>query len=181
MIRVLLGLGTNSAFDGKEPLELLARAVTAIRGYVADTKVSSVYETEPMYVTDQNKFLNLAVCGAVADSLQPAELLELIHRTESALGRKRAQELRFGPRSIDIDIEDFGGRTLNEPLLQIPHPRIAERQFVLVPSLEILDRFADSLLREKLAGYLAALPDQGVRKCPEEVQARFAGLVHDLR
>ena len=178
MIRVLLGLGSNADFDGLEPLELLARAVKAIEGLLTDTVVSSVYETEPMYVTGQNKFLNMAICGSAADSLTPQQLLEFIHRTENALGRKRSHELRFGPRSIDIDIEEFGGRTVDEPSLRIPHPRIAERQFVLAPSLEILDTFADSLLREKLSGYLAALPEQGVRKCPEEMQARFVGLVN---
>lgn len=127
-----------------------------------------------MYVENQENFFNMAAKGFVDDSADPFALLEKIHEIEKMFGRDRAKEIRFGPRPLDIDIEEFGGDVVNEPpVLVVPHPRIQERQFVLLPAIEILTTSADEQLRAKLEKFLSALPDQGVEKCPEEIQVQF--------
>lgn len=129
----------------------------------AQMKISSIYRTKAMYVTDQNDFFNMAVLGYVSESFSPFSLLEEIHKIEAECGRNRSLEIRFGPRSLDIDIEIFGNQTIQTSELQIPHPRLKERSFILTPMLEILPVSADCINREKIAGYLCQLPDQGVR------------------
>lgn len=163
---VLLGLGSNSTFKGFNSLELLGLACSKLKFLFTSENpfaLSSVYCTKAMYVTDQADFYNMAVCGMVEDSITPHKLLESIHVIEAELGRDRAKEIRFGPRSIDIDIELFGSQTINDSVLQIPHPRLSERAFVLTPMLEILPKSADCINRERFADYLRQLPDQGVR------------------
>ena len=177
MIDVLLGLGSNKSFCGMESLEILARACAALKDFVCCPCFSSIYETAPMYVAEQERFLNLAVRGTVPDSLTPFELLDFIHALEGRFGRDRTQEVRFGARTLDIDIEEFGALRMESELLTIPHPRMHERQFVLVPILELLADSADFLHKKRLSGYLKALPEQGVKKCPDTVQAHFTELL----
>ncbi len=96
--------------------------------------VSSVYETEPMYVEDQAWFLN---CVAVVETdLPPRRLLALLKATERRLGRGGGMA-RNGPREIDIDILLYGDAAVSEPSLVVPHPRMGERAFVLVPLREV--------------------------------------------
>lgn len=116
-----------------------------------NTVISSVYCTKPMYVEDQEYFYNMVILGTVSDDMDPHRLLQRIHEIEASLGRDRSKELRFGPRSIDIDIEFFGDFEINTEDLQIPHPRLHERAFVLQPLLEILPKTADILKGEKLS------------------------------
>ena len=92
-----------------------------------------------MYVVDQEDFYNMALVGLLDDGICARALLEKIHEIEAAFGRAREKEIRFGPRSLDIDIEFFGRQKILEPDLQIPHPRLKERAFVLTPLLEVLD------------------------------------------
>lgn len=135
---------------------------------------SCIYESKPMYVEKQGNFFNMAAKGFVEDSADPFAFLEKIHGIEKMYGRDRSKEIRNGPRSLDIDIEEFGGAAVNEPpVLIVPHPRIQERQFVLLPAIEILTDSADEQLRAKLKKFLSALPEQGVVKCPEEIQVQF--------
>ncbi len=94
---------------------------------------SSLWRTPPWGKTDQPDFIN--ACAKVSTRLEPREFLELCLQTEKAL--KRVRNERWGPRSIDIDILFFEDRKLEEEGLVIPHPRIAERAFVLVPLAEI--------------------------------------------
>lgn len=94
-----------------------------------------------MYLTDQDDFYNMAVCGFYEGDA--FSLLQEIHRTEAMLGRDRSREVRNGPRSIDIDIELFGKEEISTPDLTVPHERIGERAFVLKPLLEILNENAD--------------------------------------
>jgi len=162
MTDVLLGLGSNVSYDGYSPVELLGRACGILSKLLDGFVFSSVYRTSALYVTDQSDFYNMAVRGSVG-SESPYELLSDISRIETVLGRDRNREIRFGPRSMDIDIEFFGTVSMNEPLLQIPHPRLHERAFILVPLLEILVESADFIRRKKLDGYLRQLPDQNVR------------------
>ncbi len=99
------------------------------------TARSSDYRTPPWGVTDQPSFVN-AVIG-MTTSLSPHELLARAEQCERALGRDRTHERRWGPRSIDIDLLAYGDLVLNDPHLILPHPRLFERAFVLVPLAEI--------------------------------------------
>lgn len=178
MITVLLGLGSNRTYCEKKPAELLALACVELKKVLHSPRFSRLYETKAMYVENQENFYNMVVKGFVEDSADPFWLLNEIHRIENMYGRDRSKEIRFGPRSLDIDIEEFGSVSMNiEPELVLPHPRIKERQFVLIPALEILDENADEILRKKFSEYVKALPDQGVHLCPDETQDLFGKCV----
>ena len=150
MCCVVLGLGSNRSFNGTDSISLLRMAVTEMQKIMTDVVVSSVYRTKPMYVENQDDFYNMVIAGNIQEGYNPQKLLQYIHEVEGFLGRDRSRELRFGPRAIDIDIEFFGDLEVNEPDLEIPHPRIAERAFVLQPLLEILPKCADDMKGEKL-------------------------------
>jgi len=140
--QVILGLGSNRSFEGNTPLELLALSCIRLGEFIEDIEWSSVYRTEAMYVKAQDDFHNMAVTGVFEGS--PRSLLEKIHIVEASFGRDRRREFRNGPRPLDIDIEVFGSEKVDEPDLQIPHPRMGERAFVLVPVLEVLKKNADA-------------------------------------
>ena len=118
------------------------RAVDALRESpaVVVRAVSSLYETSPMGGPPQRSYVNLVT--ELETSLSPRELLDTCKSIERRLGRE-ASDIRWGPRVADLDILTFGDEKVNEPDLEIPHPRIAERRFVLVPLLEIDPNGAD--------------------------------------
>ena len=99
---------------------------------------SSVYETAPVGVLDQPKFLNLV--AGIETTLTPEQLLMVLHALEDAAGRKRACEIRWGPRVLDLDLLLYEGEERAGPELVLPHPRMWERAFVLVPLRELVDR-----------------------------------------
>lgn len=174
MIPVLLGLGSNSTYCGKQPVELLACACRELKKVLSSPVFSRIYESKAMYVENQENFYNMVVKGFVEDSADPFWLLNEIHKIENQFGRNRSKEIRFGPRPLDIDIEEFGEVSMNvEPELILPHPRIQERQFVLIPALEILNENADEIMRNKFQNYLEQLPDQGVYLCSDKTQGLF--------
>jgi 2-amino-4-hydroxy-6-hydroxymethyldihydropteridine diphosphokinase len=111
----------------------LAAAVARLRERVTVDAVSSLYETEPAYMSDQPRFLNAVLRGRTA--LDPTTLLAFVKDIERALGRVAGP--RFGPRVVDIDLLLYGDETIDTADLIIPHPRMAERPFVLVPLAEI--------------------------------------------
>lgn len=128
--KVYLALGSNLG----NRLELLKRALTRLRCMgIEITAKSRVWETEPWGVKDQPLFLNM--CAEIKTELEPVELLTLLKSTESQLGRTAGK--RWGPREIDIDIIFFDDAVFAEDKLQIPHPRMGERDFVLRPLCEI--------------------------------------------
>jgi 2-amino-4-hydroxy-6-hydroxymethyldihydropteridine diphosphokinase len=137
---VLLGLGSNVG-DRVETLAAAVFAIDDLDGVVVED-VSAVYETEPWPPPDdprsvhQEPFHNLVVRAVT--SLEPHELLAETQLLEAAFGRDRRAEVRWGPRTLDIDLLLFGDRVLDTPDLTIPHPRLAERAFVLVPLLEVM-------------------------------------------
>ncbi len=126
-----------------------------------DCVFSSVYRTKAMYVEDQDDFYNMAAIGYVDESTNPFEFLKQINLIEAKYGRDRDKEIRFGPRSLDIDIELFGDDSISDPILQIPHIRMEERAFVLVPALEILKDSADELIRKRYSACLLKLEKEG--------------------
>jgi 2-amino-4-hydroxy-6-hydroxymethyldihydropteridine diphosphokinase len=111
----------------------LSAAVERLREHVAIDALSSLYETEPAYVTDQPRFLNAALRGRTA--LAAPALLAFVKRVEHELGRTIGR--RYGPRIVDIDLLLYGEQTIDTPTLIVPHPRMAERPFVLAPLAEI--------------------------------------------
>lgn len=128
-----------------------------------DRILSSLYETEPMYVTDQPLFLNAV--GRLSSVLSPREMLDALHDFEGKLGRDRARETRMGPRTIDLDILLSGDVVIDEPDLIIPHPRMTERGFVLVPLVEIAPRLTDPRTGAFYSDFLAGR-SQGVYSYP---------------
>jgi 2-amino-4-hydroxy-6-hydroxymethyldihydropteridine diphosphokinase len=96
---------------------------------------SADYRTPPWGIEDQPPFINL--CVKVATALSPHALLERAHAVEQAFGRDRAHEVRWGPRPVDIDLLTYGAIALNDPDLTLPHPRLLERAFVLVPLADV--------------------------------------------
>lgn len=126
MSRAFLGLGSNLG-DRREQLRA---AVGSLPGVIA---VSDVYETDPVGGPEQGRFLNIVV--EIDTDLDPRALLGLCHRIESAAGRVR--DVRWGPRTLDVDILWVDGVTVDDADLQIPHPRMWERRFVLEPLAEL--------------------------------------------
>lgn len=130
-----LGLGSNLG----DRLAQLAGALRALRAHPAVSIVhgSSVYESKPVGVTNQPDFLNLVV--KIETTLSPPDLLAVCLRTEASLGRERRE--RWGPRTIDIDVLSYDSLSLSNADLTLPHPRMHERGFVLVPLGEIAPDF----------------------------------------
>lgn len=126
---VYLGLGSNLG----DRQANLAQAVELLGQRLDIEKVSSIYETEPVGYKDQPLFLN-AVCRVQTD-IGPLQLLSLVKGIEASMGR--VPNFSDGPRPIDIDIILYGDMVMLDPELSIPHPRIAQRAFVLIPLLEI--------------------------------------------
>jgi len=117
-------------------------------------EVSSYYETEPVDFTDQPWFLNCAV--AVRTELLPNDFLKGIQAIEKSLGRQRTQPK--GPRTVDIDILLFGQQTINTPHLQLPHPAMVERRFVLEPLTEIAPEVMHPKMKKTIRQLRNALP-----------------------
>ena len=124
---------------------------------------SSDYRTRPWGEENQPPFINL--CLAVTTALPPHELLARAQRVEQALGRDRAREQRWGPRPVDIDLLAYDDVALREPDLVLPHPRLFERAFVLVPLAEIApDRRIAGI---RVADALAGLDTTGIERLPD--------------
>jgi 2-amino-4-hydroxy-6-hydroxymethyldihydropteridine diphosphokinase len=123
---------------------------------------SSDYRTPPWGVEDQPAFVNL--CIAVETALSPRMLLERAQAVERMLGRERANERRWGPRPIDIDLIAYDDLTVDEADLQLPHPHLFERAFVLVPLAEIAPERMIAGVRVRDA--LARLDTRGVERLP---------------
>ena len=126
---IYLALGANLGDRGAS----LRSAIERLRDAVAVERMSSVYETEPAYLLDQPRFLNMALRGHT--TLDPYALLAFLKRIERDMGR--AAGPRYGPRVIDLDILLYDSLALATADLTIPHPRMAERPFVLAPLAEI--------------------------------------------
>ncbi len=130
-VTAYLGLGSNLG----DRLDHLRQGVELLQSHPAIriTRISSVYETAPVGPVEQPDFLNLV--AAADTTLSPEELLSVAQEIERRLHRVRT--IRWGPRTLDIDILLYGDRILHREELTIPHPRMEERAFVLIPLLEV--------------------------------------------
>jgi 2-amino-4-hydroxy-6-hydroxymethyldihydropteridine diphosphokinase len=132
-VRAYVGLGSNLGEREATLREALTR-LSELDG-VAVVAVSSFRETDPVGNADQPRFVNAA--AELETSLGPRELLERLLEVERSLGRDRTREERWGPRTVDLDLLLYGDETVGEPGLEVPHPRLAERAFVLEPLVEL--------------------------------------------
>jgi 2-amino-4-hydroxy-6-hydroxymethyldihydropteridine diphosphokinase len=130
-----IALGANLASPAGPPPATLAAAVQALGALGNVKQQSSLYRTEPVGFADQPQFLNAVV--ALETDMEPGALLNKLLSIEKQFGRDRTAGIPNGPRTLDLDILLSGGLQLNEPGLELPHPRMSERAFVLVPLAEI--------------------------------------------
>lgn len=145
----------------------IARAIAALRARgVRVTRESSLYETEPVEFLEQAWFLNGAI--EVETELSPERLMEGLLEIEREMGRER--RVPKGPRLIDMDILLYGEEVVRKPGLDIPHPRMAERKFVLVPLAEIAGEANHPVSMMTIAEMLEATADRSeVRKWPDKI------------
>lgn len=157
-IKIILGLGSNMG----DRLHNLEWALQLLSHKIKLALVSPIYDTAPVGNTRQKRFLNL-VCEA-STALKPTDLLFFIKKIEAGMGRQPGP--LNSPRPIDIDILFYGDRIVNTPELIVPHPRLTERAFVLVPLNDIAPGFVHPLTGKRITQLLQALnynPDDVVR------------------
>ena len=154
MSKIYIGLGSNEGNRFKNlqrALQLLSKDPR-----IELNKVSSMYETEPLGYTNQNKFLN-AVCE-VSTSISPYQLLDLLKNIEKKMGRKKT--FKWGPRNIDLDILLFDALVINVNGLHIPHKELDKRKFVLLPLCEIAPDVLHPVLKKSIKKLLLNLNKQ---------------------
>jgi 2-amino-4-hydroxy-6-hydroxymethyldihydropteridine diphosphokinase len=151
---VFLSLGSNLG-DRRQALEGAERALLEV-GFETAAR-SAMYETEPVGGPAQGEYLNRILRGRTEH--EPPALLAACLGVERGAGRVRAE--RNGPRTLDVDILLYGSEVRDEPGLVIPHPRLHERRFVLVPLAEIAPHLVHPVLHLTIAELLARCPDRG--------------------
>lgn len=152
---VYLALGTNLG----DRLANLRTAVDTLPPEVAVVKTSHVYETPPWGYEDQPAFLNMALQGET--QLLPEALLKYLKKLEAKLGREAS--FHWGPRLIDIDILFYDDLVLDTPRLTIPHPRLHERAFVLVPLAEIAPDWMHPRIKKTVSQLASNLDRTGIK------------------
>lgn len=162
--RAYIGLGSNL----DQPAQQIERAVVALRElpHTQIVAVSPLYQSKPWGDPDQGDFTNAV--AAIDTLLSPQLLLAGLMAIEQRQGRDRSSSRRNGPRTLDLDLLSFGTREIDEPGLQLPHPRMAERAFVLLPLSDLAPDLlipgqgvVSSLLRPEFASLCRRLPPSG--------------------
>jgi 2-amino-4-hydroxy-6-hydroxymethyldihydropteridine diphosphokinase len=152
-VRAYVGLGSNL---GDRAGNLLLGVRGMLDSGLRVARLSSVYETEPVDVTDQPAFLN-AVAELIAPLPAPEQLLARLLRVEYALGRRREQ--RRGPRTLDLDLLVYGEEVRSTDLLTLPHPRLHLRRFALAPLAELAPDLVHPLVKQSFSRLLRDCPD----------------------
>ena len=161
MGNALIALGGNVG----DARATFPKAISNILGMAQATLLarSSDYRTPPWGEQAQAPFIN--ACIEVETSLDPHALLFTLHKIEKRFGRDRAKEQRWGPRTLDLDLLAYDDAVINQPDLTLPHPRLFERAFVLVPLAEIApDRI---IAGQSVAAALAQLSTEGIERLPD--------------
>ena len=148
---VFLGVGSNLGDREKH----IREAVSCLSRHpgIETIKVSGLYETAPLYLTDQPSFLNCVF--ELSTVIAPEELLKVLKEIEKDLGRKRGRPC--GPRVIDLDILFYGRRVIVKPDLKVPHPCLQERRFVLQPLCDLNPAWEHPLLKKSVRQLLEEL------------------------
>jgi len=149
-------MGGNVASWAGAPEATLAAAALRLGTLGRVTRRSSLYSTEPVGYADQPRFVNAVV--ELETGLEPGELLKALLAIELVFGRDRTAGIANGPRTLDLDILLMDGVCVSEPDLEIPHPRLAERAFVLVPLSEIAPQAVDARSGMSMSQLLNVLP-----------------------
>lgn len=155
MKKVFLGLGSNLGDRAENLHEAKIRIGESIGKIVSE---SSVYETEPWGFESKDEFLNMVLC--IETDLSPSGLLGRILMIESQLGRVR-YETRNASRNIDVDILMYNDEIIDGTSLQIPHPRMHDRRFVMAPLSEIAPDIIHPVLKKSMKDLLESCPDTG--------------------
>lgn len=150
-------MGANLPSSAGPPEATLAAAAERLGALGRVAAKSSLYSTEPVGYSDQPRFLNAAV--ALETGADARQLLDALMRMEKEFGRDRASAIPNGPRTLDLDILLFADCVIDEPGLHVPHPRLAERAFVLAPLNEIAPEATDPRSGATIAELLRRLPE----------------------
>lgn len=162
---ILIALGGNIASVAGDARQTLASALAVMPEYgIVPQQVSPFYRTAPVPASDQPWFVNAV--ARVATALNPPALLQSLLQLEARFGRQRGQNgaTANAPRTLDLDLLDFNGLVQNTPTLHLPHPRLHQRAFVLIPLHAIAPDWQHPVTHQPLATLLAALTPQGVEK-----------------
>ncbi|MGA9060620.1 MAG: 2-amino-4-hydroxy-6-hydroxymethyldihydropteridine diphosphokinase [Terracidiphilus sp.] len=165
MFLAYIALGANLPSPAGSPDATLAAAAERLASLGRIAARSSLYSTAPVGLAKQPRFLNAVL--AIETALAPRDLLNALLAIEREFGRDRAAQLPNGPRTLDLDILFYGDLIHSEPGLEIPHPRLAQRAFVLVPLHEIAPQLRDPRTGNTVSQLLAALSPS-----PEECTVR---------
>ena len=152
---IYLSLGSNLG----DRLVNLRTAITLLPPNIKPLAQSSIYETEPWGFTDQPSFLNLVIKANTV--LDPHSLLAYVKGIEVSMGRQKT--VRFGPRLIDLDILFYDDLMLDTPELTIPHPRLTDRAFVLIPLAEIAPNLLHPYYRKTIQQLKSSVENTGIK------------------
>lgn len=152
-----IGLGANLPSPAGPPEATLAAAISRLGSLGRITAKSSLYSTAPVGYAAQPRFVNAV--AALETQLEARELLDALMAIERDFGRDRENAIPNGPRTLDLDVLLLGDLQINEPGLEIPHPRLAKRAFVLVPLNEIAPEAIDPRSGKKMSELLKRLTD----------------------
>jgi len=156
MAYAYIGIGSNLGNKNTN----IKKSIKLLKEKCEVTKISSLYETEPIGYKAQDYFLNCVV--KIRTNFNPEQLLKFLQSIENKL--KRVREIKNGPRTIDLDILFYGNDIVNANNLIIPHPRLHERRFALVPLNEIAPEFVHPLLKRKVNSILKNLNSKDIVK-----------------
>lgn len=168
MLTAYIGMGGNLSSPAGRPEATLTKAAERFAAMGRILSRSSLYSTEPVGLADQPRFINAVV--ALETELAPRALLEGLLDLERAFGRDRSSGLQNGPRTLDLDILLMGDLCIYEAGLEVPHPRLTERRFVLVPLHEIAPEAVEPRHRKTIAELLRRLNEKGNDATQEVVQ-----------
>lgn len=168
-----IGMGSNMASWAGPPEATLAAAAWRLESIGRVVGRSSLYSTAPVGFQEQPRFVNAVV--ALLTELEPRQLLDALLEIEQEFGRNRAGKIKNGPRTLDLDILLFDEALIDEPRIEIPHPRFAERAFTLIPLNEIAPQATDARSGKTVTQLLHDLFPNSKGECDAVVQIQWDG------